>query len=171
MRHLGVSRAAIVGHDRGARAATRYCQRLPRRARPLSRVMDNIPTRIIFERMNAEIARGHWFSIFNNVHDLPEALITGREEIWLRFIFSSWCCNPELFTPEEIAVYVRAYSRLGALRGVFSDYRAGREDVSQDEEDKDVLIACRRSLCGERILSSAARCGIFGRSGTRWPRM
>ncbi len=104
--------------------------------------MDNIPTRIIFERMNAEIARGHWFFIFNNVPDLPEALISGREEVWLRFIFSSWCYNPELFTPEEIAVYVKSYSQPGALRGAFSDYRAGREDVAQDEQDKDVLISC-----------------------------
>jgi hypothetical protein len=28
--------------------------------------MDKIPTRIIFERLNAEVARGHWFLIFNN---------------------------------------------------------------------------------------------------------
>jgi pimeloyl-ACP methyl ester carboxylesterase len=92
--------------------------------------------------MNAEVARGHWFFIFNNVPDLPEALIAGREEIWLRFIFSSWCYNPELFTPEEMAVYVTAYSQPGALRGAFSDYRAGREDVAQDEADKEALIRC-----------------------------
>jgi hypothetical protein len=29
--------------------------------------------------MNAEVARGHWFFIFNNVPDLPEALISGRK--------------------------------------------------------------------------------------------
>jgi len=92
--------------------------------------------------MNAEIARGHWFFIFNNVPDLPEALITGREEVWLRFIFSSWTYDPQLFTPDEIAEYVRAYSKPGALRGAFSDYRSGREDVEQDEADKDALIAC-----------------------------
>lgn len=74
--------------------------------------------------------------------DLPEALIAGREEIWLRFIFSSWCYNPELFAQEELAVYVKAYSQPGALRGAFSDYRAGREDVAQDEADKDILIRC-----------------------------
>lgn len=141
LRHLDIPRAAIVGHDRGARVATRFVKDYPDAVERLV-VMDNIPTRIIFERMDARIARGHWFFIFNNVHDLPEALIAGREEIWLRFIFSTWCYNPELFTPEEIAVYVRAYSQPGALRGAFSDYRAGEEDVAQDEEDKDKLIAC-----------------------------
>ena len=139
MTHCGFERAAIIGHDRGARVATRLVKDDPAAVDRLV-VMDNIPTRIIFERMNAEIARGHWFFIFNNVPDLPEALIAGREEIWLRFIFSNWCYNPELFTPEELAVYVRAYSQPGALRGAFNDYRAGREDVAQDEQDKDKLI-------------------------------
>ncbi len=141
MQHCGVSRVAMIGHDRGARVATRFAKDYPAVIDRLV-VMDNIPTRVIFERMDANIARGHWFFIFNNVPDLPETLIAGREEIWLRFIFSSWCYNPELFTPEEIAVYVRAYSEPGALRGAFSDYRPGKQDVAQDEEDKDILIQC-----------------------------
>jgi len=141
MRQLGYETVAMVGHDRGARLATRFAKDYPAAVNRLV-VMDNIPTRTIFERMNAEVARGHWFFIFNNVPDLPEALIAGREEIWLRFIFSSWCYNPELFTPEEIAVYVHAYSKPGSLRGAFNDYRAGREDVAQDEADKDHLIEC-----------------------------
>jgi hypothetical protein len=39
-------------------------------------------------------------------------------------------------------VHVRAYSPPGALRGAFSDCRAGEEDVAQDEADKGTLIAC-----------------------------
>lgn len=138
---LGYGKIALIGHDRGARVATRYAKDYPETLDRLG-VFDNIPTRVIFNRMNAEVARGHWFFLFNNVPDLPEALIAGREEIWLRFIFSSWCFNPQLFSAEEIAVYVEAYSKPGGLRGAFDDYRAGQEDVAQDEEDKDVLIAC-----------------------------
>lgn len=41
------------------------------------------------ESINASIARGHWFFLFNAVRDLPRAPITGRAEIWLRFIFES----------------------------------------------------------------------------------
>jgi pimeloyl-ACP methyl ester carboxylesterase len=90
----------MIGHDRGARVATRFAKDHPAMLDRLV-VMDNIPTRIIFQRTNAEVARGHWFFIFNNVSDLPEALIGGREEIWLRYIFSSWCYNPQLFSGEE----------------------------------------------------------------------
>jgi len=104
--------------------------------------MDNVPTRVIYDRMDADVARGHWWFLFNGAPDIPEALVTGREEVWLRYILSSWSYNPELFTPEEIAVYVTAYSQPGALKGAFNDYRAGKEDVAQDEADKDRLIRC-----------------------------
>lgn len=141
MRHLGIERCPIVGHDRGARVATRFAKDFPEALERLV-AMDNIPTRTIFERMNAEIARKHWFFLFNNVPDLPEALVTGREEIWLRFIFAQWCSDPEVFTDDEIREYVKAYQQPGALRGAFSDYRAAPEDVAQDEADKDEKIAC-----------------------------
>ena len=71
------------------RVATRVAKDHPKAVDRLAG-MDNIRTGIIFERMNSEIARGHWFFIFDNVPDLPEALISGREEVSLRFIFSSW---------------------------------------------------------------------------------
>lgn len=74
--------------------------------------------------------------------DLPETLITGREEIWLRFIFQSWTYDPEVLTPEEIAVYVRSYRQHGALRGAFEDYRAAKTDVAQDQYDQHIKIAC-----------------------------
>ena len=92
LQHLEIEETSMVGHDRGARVATRFAKDHPAMLDRLV-VMDNIPTPIIFLRMNAEVARGHWFFIFNNVPDLPEALISGREEIWLRYIFSSWCYN------------------------------------------------------------------------------
>ena len=141
MRHLQIERASIVGHDRGARVATRFAKDYPEALDRLV-VMDNIPTLTIFERMDARIARAHWFFLFNNIFDLPEALIAGREEIWLRFIFSTWCYNPEVFTNKEIATYAKAYAQPGALRGAFSDYRAGAVDVEQDKQDRDTKIAC-----------------------------
>src|SRR5947209_9584416 len=100
MRLLGIEKAAIVGHDRGARVATRFAKDYPEAIDRLV-VMDNIPTRIIFERMDAKVARAHWWFLFNNAPDLPESLIAGREETWLRYILSKWCYDPDPFTPEE----------------------------------------------------------------------
>lgn len=141
MRQLGIKRAPIIGHDRGARVATRFAKDYPHALERLV-VMDNIPTLTIFEKMNAHVARGHWFFLFNNVHELPEALVSGREEVWLRYIFASWCYNPEALSNEEIATYVEAYRQAGALTGAFNDYRAGEIDVEQDKQDRGKKIDC-----------------------------
>jgi haloacetate dehalogenase len=116
MGELGISRAPLIGHDRGARVATRFAKGHPDATSHLG-VLDNIPTLVIFESMDAAIARGHWFFIFNQIADLPEALIAGREEVWLRFILQGWTYNPEALTPEEIGAYVRAYQSLARCAG------------------------------------------------------
>jgi haloacetate dehalogenase len=134
MVHLGIAKAAIIGHDRGARVGLRFAKDYPEMTSRFA-ALDNIPTLTIFDRMNAAIARTHWFFLFNAVRDLPEALINGREEIWLRTIFSSWTHNPEALTEEEIGKYVETYRRPGALRGAFEDYRAAEIDVEQDRAD------------------------------------
>jgi haloacetate dehalogenase len=141
MHHLGYERIALIGHDRGARVATRFAKDF-RSAIDRLAVLDNIPTRIIFHTLNAERAKRQWFFLFNQIQDLPEALISGREEIWLRHFFRTWSYNPEMMSDEEVAVYVTNYSQPGALRGAFDDYRAGPEDVAQDEADADQLIDC-----------------------------
>ena len=50
--------------------------------------------------------------------------------------------TPELFMPDEMAEYVRAYSAPGAIRGACNDYRAGPLDVEQDDEEAEVPIGC-----------------------------
>jgi hypothetical protein len=90
MRALNLPRIALVGHDRGARVATRFAKD---HWEVLDRlvVMDNVPTRIVGRELDAVKAKGYWFFLFHLVPNLPEALLTGREDIWLRYYFSDWC--------------------------------------------------------------------------------
>lgn len=141
LRALGIDKIALIGHDRGARVATRFAKDYPEMVDRLV-VMDNVPTRIVAREFNADVARSYWFFIFNQVPDLPEALIAGREDLWLRHLFSDWCYNPLAIDGEAFRTYVDAYRRPGALRGAMSDYRANAEDVAQDKVDADVKIAC-----------------------------
>jgi pimeloyl-ACP methyl ester carboxylesterase len=141
MRHLGHERVAIVGHDRGARVATRFAKDHPEAIDRLA-VLDNVPTRVIFDTLDATSAKLQWWFLFNQVPHLPEALIAGREEIWLRHFFSDWSYDPRMLSDAEVAVYARAYSQPGAVRGACDDYRAGSVDVAQDEQDADVVIDC-----------------------------
>src|SRR3984957_7193163 len=141
LKKLGIGKIALVGHDRGARVATRFAKD---HSRLLDRlvVMDNVPTRIVARNMNAQLAKAYWFFLFHLVPDLPEALIAGREDLWLRHFFSDWCYNPLAISGEAFEIYVNAYRRPGAVRGAMDDYRANAEDVAQDMADADMKIAC-----------------------------
>ncbi|GAB7521656.1 alpha/beta fold hydrolase [Paraburkholderia sp. 2C] len=137
---LGISRAAVIGHDRGARVATRLVKDHPSLVARFA-ALDNIPTRMIFERVNADFAQAGWFFFFNGVRDLPEALVQGREEVWLRHIFTSWLYDISAISDADIEIYRRAYASPGGLRGAFEDYRAWRQDVEQDKQDAHVKIS------------------------------
>jgi pimeloyl-ACP methyl ester carboxylesterase len=78
------------------------------------------------------VVRERWHSYFHQQFDLPEKLIEGREEIYLRHIFRDWTINKYPPSPEEVQQYVRAYSQPGALRGGFSYYRAAAYDDPPD---------------------------------------
>ncbi|QNK01332.1 alpha/beta fold hydrolase [Dyella telluris] len=139
MRALSLEKVALVGHDRGARVATRFAKDHPEALDRLV-VMDNVPTRIVAREFNAKMAKVYWFFMFHLVPDLPEALIEGREEAWLRYFFSAWSHNKAAFTKEDIATYVDAYRQPGAVRGALADYRANSVDVTQDMADADTKI-------------------------------
>jgi haloacetate dehalogenase len=54
------------------------------------------------------------FFLFQGVRDLPEALIQGREELWLRYILTSWTYDPGALSEADIATYVHAYTQPAA---------------------------------------------------------
>jgi pimeloyl-ACP methyl ester carboxylesterase len=135
VRSLGYSRIKLVGHDRGARVSHRYSLDYPDEVEKLV-IMDIVPTRIVFERLNADIARGYWHWFFHLIPDLPELLVGANVEAYLRYFYTVWTYNRAAFTSEVIAEYVQTFSAPGALRGGFNDYRAGiAEDWSQDKQD------------------------------------
>ena len=106
LKTLGVGRVALIGHDRGARVATRLAQDHPDVVDRLV-VMDNVPTRIVAREMSAKVAREYWFFMFHQIPDLPEAMIAGREDIWLRHFFSDWCHDPMTISGEAFETYAR----------------------------------------------------------------
>jgi pimeloyl-ACP methyl ester carboxylesterase len=138
---FGHHRIALVGHDRGARVATRFCKDHPE---AVDRVvmMDNIPTRVILDSINSRMLRGYWFFYFLQVPDLAEALLQGRETVFIRHLLREWSFNPESFSEDDLQVYDRAYSMPGGMRGALSDYRAAALDWEQDQADADRLIEC-----------------------------
>jgi pimeloyl-ACP methyl ester carboxylesterase len=142
MRTLGLEKISLVGHDRGARVATRFAKDHPEAIDRLV-VLDNVPTRIIARDFNfTTMAKTYWLFLFHLKLDLPEILIIGREEQWLRHLYSEWCYNPHAISGKDFETYVTAYRSPGAVRGCLADYRASAEDLAQDLSDASVKISC-----------------------------
>jgi haloacetate dehalogenase len=131
--HLGHRRVALLaGHDRGARVAHRWALDHPEEVERLA-VLDVVPTRETFRRVDATVARGYWHWLFHLQPDLPELLVGGNIEAYLRWFFERWTHNRPA-VEEAVATYVRAFSAPGALRAAFDDYRATfPDDLEADE--------------------------------------
>lgn len=132
IRALGHESATVIGHDRGARVAHRWALDHPGDIERLV-LMDIIPTREMWRRMDAGLARGTWHWLFHLQPDLPELLAGANPGAYVRHLIDSWAYVP--LPEEDIAEYVRAFSRPGALRAGFDDYRAADQDAEHDEAD------------------------------------
>jgi pimeloyl-ACP methyl ester carboxylesterase len=65
-----------------------------------------------------------WHFAFNQLDELPQLLISGREEEFLTWLFRAKSLQPWAIAPEDIAVYARQLAAPGALRAATSYYQA-----------------------------------------------
>ncbi|SDN71537.1 alpha/beta fold hydrolase [Allokutzneria albata] len=132
---LGFERATVVGHDRGARVAHRWALDRPDQVERLV-VMDVVPMRAMWQRMDAKFGAAYWHMLFHLQPDLPERLVGNDVAGYLGYFFEKWTVNRHGLEPGAIAEYVRAFSAPGALRSGFDDYRASiSDDASLDDAD------------------------------------
>lgn len=131
---LGFDKAVVVGHDRGARVAHRWGLDRPDQVERLV-VLDIVPTREMFRRLDATIAAGYWHWLFHLQPDLPERLAGGDVRGYLEYFFDRWTYQRHALPAAAIDEYVRAFSQPGALRAGFEDYRAHEQDIALDDED------------------------------------
>ena len=82
-------------------------------------------------------AMGRWHFGFHGESDLPEALIEGREDIYLRHMFSKGGSRPDAISEEAQREYIRAYSQPGAMRAGFNYYR----EMTRNARDNKAFIA------------------------------
>lgn len=66
--------------------------------------------------------------------DLPEALVSGRERIYLDRFLSGGVYDRSAISSEALDEYVRCCSTPGALRAAFNYYRALPQDAKDNEE-------------------------------------
>lgn len=133
MRQLGHTRYAVVGHDVGMwigyALASDYPDSVSQLCLSEAVIPGLAPAPPIFSA--PEHNRFLWHFMFNQVHDLPEALIAGREALYLRFMFENWAVRLDRVA---VDTYVQAYSAPGGLRGGFGYYRAIPETIRQNQQ-------------------------------------
>jgi pimeloyl-ACP methyl ester carboxylesterase len=122
---LGVGHILLIGHDRGARVARRYALDYSSDVAGAA-MLDILPEEWVYDTLPAgEMAQRYWHWIFHLVPDLPERLITGREEAYLsRFFARSPRLLARLRAEGAWNEYLRTFLQRGAIAAALNDYRA-----------------------------------------------
>ncbi len=140
MERLGFAEFAVAGHDRGARVTHRMCRDHPERITSAA-VLDIVPTLFVFDRVDRSLASEyyHWFFL-SQPPDLPERLIGGDPEYYLRRCLASWSRVPDAFSEEAVAEYLEFFRDPATIAATCADYRAAAGiDLEHDRDDPSQL--------------------------------
>ncbi len=142
---LGLERAAVVGHDRGARVAYRLALDHPQRVSRLG-ILEVVPTGDFWAAWSADLAlKAYHWTFLAQPAPMPERLIGADPVGWLDQTLSSWSGAGSLapFSPEALASYRAQIADPARLTAMCADYRAGATtDRRLDEADR----AARRRI-------------------------
>ncbi|MFN8109788.1 MAG: alpha/beta hydrolase [Thermoleophilia bacterium] len=137
MAALGFPRFDVVGHDRGGRVAHRMALDHPDAVRRAA-VLDIVPTRTLLRGGDLGFATAYWHWYFlAQGGGLPERMIGGDPEWFVREIMRRWSRYPDRLHPEALAAYVAAFTPR-AVAASCADYRAAiGPDLEHDDADAD----------------------------------
>lgn len=145
MRSLGFHRFAIVAHDRGARVAHRLAMDHAELVERLV-LLDIAPTLAMYEQTSMAFATAyfHWFWHIQPA-PLPERLIGGDAEFYLKSLMGGRHAGLAPFAPEALAEYVRCIANPDTVHAICEDYRASATiDLEHDRADRSAgrLLQC-----------------------------
>ena len=135
--HLGLKAPVhVIGHDIGGMIAFSLASRWPSRVKSVCWGECPLPGTKTYYKDRTEHAVQQFHFIFHSVSDLPEALIAGRERIYIMHFFSKLTYNLDAFSEADIDYNEKAYSQPGAIRCALNVYRAFEEDARENLEWK-----------------------------------
>ena len=123
---LGYKTIFLVGHDIGTQVAYSYAAAHPTEVKKLAVMELTIPGFAPPGRPPI------WWGIFHQVPDVPEALVQGKEMIYLPWFYRGLAYNPAAITQADVIEYVSHYSAPGGMRAGFEYYRAFPQDAIQN---------------------------------------
>ncbi|WP_343550491.1 alpha/beta hydrolase [Pantoea sp.] len=136
MQQLQLESYYLAAHDVGAWVAWPYTTLYRHQVKKLALLDAGIPGVTLPEALPAtpDKAWKTWHFAFHLLPDLPEALIVGREEIYLEWFLKRKAVSPMVFGEEEMAEYLRLLQQNGALRAGLAPYREVMHSAAQNQE-------------------------------------
>lgn len=141
--YLGHQSALVVGHDRGARVAHRWALDRPSEVRALA-LLDILPTRVVMDSFDRATAASMWHWFFHLQPELPELLLAGNVEPYLRF-FLARVLESGAVDAHTFSQYVAAFTPPGHLKASLEDYRAGfltDRHMDQADHERGLRLQC-----------------------------
>jgi haloacetate dehalogenase len=149
MRHLGFEKFALVGHDRGGRAAHRLALDHPEALTKLV-ILDIVPTYRLYQHITQEFATifYHWFLLVQPP-PFPETMVQNSAEYFLKctllWLGGSKLTDPlpDWIGPDVFEEYLRTFRQPETIHAICEDYRAAASvDLVHDRADLDKKIPC-----------------------------
>ena len=138
LEHLGTGPVLLAGHDFGAAVAYAYAAAHRDAVRKLA-IMEMIMPGFGYEQaMQVPFAtdglgRAVWHLFFHDAGEIAEALISGRERMYLNWFHRTFAYNPAAFPVEDLDEYERSYAAPGGLRAL-AYYRTHWTDAEHNKE-------------------------------------
>jgi pimeloyl-ACP methyl ester carboxylesterase len=136
----------LVGHDIGTFIVYSYAAAHPSEVKALAVMEAPIPG------FYPPVRPTLWWVPFHQTPDVPEALVQGKEMLYLSWFYHNLANNPAAITQEDINEYVSHYSAPGGMHAGFEHYRAFPQDAIQNQNySKTKLTMPVLALGGEYI--------------------
>jgi pimeloyl-ACP methyl ester carboxylesterase len=150
MAGFGFARYAAIGHDMGGMVAYALAAQHREAVEKLAIVDVPLPGIEPWERMQG--APALWHFGFHAQRDLAEALIQGRERLYVESFMRSRAADPAAIGDAEIAAYAALMAAPGCLRGGLEYYRAFGQDAAANKEFAATRLAMPvLGIAGERL--------------------
>lgn len=124
----GIHREAVVGHDIGLMAAYAYAAQYPSEVTRLALMDAPIPGVGPWQEILPTPALWH----FNFYGKYAEALVAGRERIYLDRIWDAFAAHPERITEAERARTSASYAQPGNMHAGFAYFKAFATDAKRN---------------------------------------